>query len=525
MRGKGIFVFNDSNEGAINRSEVGIVMGFVGILGDEVCQQEDKKSIFQDFNLDVCISRMNSLSKGYDLQELLTNMPQKPETIRYRRQITKDMQSKEVRGAFARYAKRMERAIKQEKQSKYNHHLPQQQKWHVDALCTYADAVEELFGALSGCTELSEELLSLVKYLDEYISSEEYGNWRLILKEVCEKLNNRSVVFSLQKNKVVLEEQGEYEEFGKRMLRAFSVKEEAENRFTKNDTDTLSLLERILAERIMKQSDLTKPMQRLMEVSIDEPLLQLVTDVQYYLGFYKFADELKERGYVFSLPTEGKHMSIRAGYDVAMAAKGEREVISNDFSMSGEERFFVITGANGGGKTTYARMIGQILYFFRMGFLVPCEQAEIPYFTDVLSHFSNEETEASGRGKLVEELVRLQPMMKEHNENCFVILNELFTTAATLDAGIMGKKVLSHFMQMNCRGIYVTHIQSLAEERDGVVSMVAELEEDHHTRSFKIVRKPAQEGEYEDSLITKYHMTYEQMKEVMGHGDSLFSGK
>lgn len=500
-------------------------MGFVGILGDEVCQREDKKSIFQDFNLDVCISRMNSLSKGYDLWELLTNMPQKPETIRYRRQITKDMSSKEVRGAFARYAKRMERAVKQEKQSKYSNHLPQQQKWHADALDTYAEAVEELLAAMRGCPDLSEEMLCFVKYLEEYTASQEYGDWRLILKEVREKLNNQMVVFSLQKNKLVLEEQGEYEEFGKRMLRAFSVQEKADDKNTKKDTDTLSLMERTLAERIMKRSDLTKPMQRLMEVAMDETLLQLVTDVQYYLGFYKFVDELKERGYVFSLPTEGANMSIRAGYDVAMAAKGEREVISNDFSMSGEERFFVITGANGGGKTTYARMIGQILYFFRMGFLVPCEQAEIPYFTDVLSHFFNEETEASGRGKLVEELVRLQPMMKEQNENCFVILNELFTTAATLDAGIMGKKVLSHFMQMNCRGIYVTHIQSLAEERDGVVSMVAELEEDHHTRSFKIVRKPAQEGEYEDSLITKYHMTYEQMKEVMGHGDSLLSGK
>lgn len=426
-------------------------MGFAGILGDEVCQREDKNSIFQDFNLDVCISRMNSLSKGYDLQELLTNMPQKPETIRYRRQITKDMRSEEVRGAFAHYVKRMERAVKQEKQSKYNHHLPQQQKWHADALDTYAEAVEELLDALRGCPQLSEEMFCFVKYLEEYTASQEYGNWRLILKEVRQKINDRMVVFSLQKNKVVLEEQGEYEQFGKRMLRAFSVKEKADDRNAKKDTDMLSLIERTLAERIMKQSDLAKPMQRLMEVSMDETLLQLVTDVQYYLGFYKFADELKERGYVFSLPVEGAHMSIRAGYDVAMAAKGEREVIRNDFSMSGEERFFVITGANGGGKTTYARMIGQILYFFRMGFLVPCEQAEIPCFTDVLSHFSNEETEASGRGKLVEELVRLQPMMKEHNENCFVILNELFTTAATLDAGIMGKKVLSHFMQMDCR--------------------------------------------------------------------------
>lgn len=212
-------------------------------------------------------------------------------------------------------------------------------------------------------------------------------------------------------------------------------------------------------------------------------------------------------------------MQIRSGYDLAMAVGSEEPVISNDLEIKEGERFFVITGANGGGKTTFARMIGQVLYFCRMGLLVPCHSAVIPQFERIISHFSNEESEISGRGKLVEELERLRPMMKEDNKNSFVILNELFTTAATLDAGIMGQKVLDYFMNIHCYGIYVTHIQSLAEEREGVVSMVAELEEDHHTRSFKIARKPAKEGEYEDSIITRYHMTYEGMKEVIGHGD------
>ena len=54
---------------------------------------------------------------------------------------------------------------------------------------------------------------------------------------------------------------------------------------------------------------------------------------------------------------------------------------------------------------------------------------------------------------------------------------------------------------------------------DGLVSLVAELADDHHTRSFKITRKPASEAEYEDSLITKYNMTENQMKAVIGHED------
>lgn len=205
-----------------------------------------------------------------------------------------------------------------------------------------------------------------------------------------------------------------------------------------------------------------------------------------------------------------------------MAVESDKPVISNDFVINEGEQFFVITGANGGGKTTFARMVGQILYFCRMGLLVPCKSAVIPRFERILSHFSNEESEVSGRGKLVEELERLRPMMKEDNRNSFVILNELFTTAATLDAGIMGRRVLDYFKNLHCHGIYVTHIQSLAQEREGIVSMVAELEEDHHTRSFKITRKPAEEGEYEDSIITKYHMTYEGMKGVIGCGDCVF---
>lgn len=96
-----------------------------------------------------------------------------------------------------------------------------------------------------------------------------------------------------------------------------------------------------------------------------------------------------------------------------------------------------------------------------------------------------------------------------------MVLNELFTTAASYDAEIMGDRVLDHFMDRQCDGVYVTHIRNLAKERSGLVSLVAKLAGDHRTRTFEIVRKPANQGEYEDSLITKYGMIYEKMREVI----------
>ena len=53
---------------------------FYSILGKEKCEDSEKISIFTDFNLNVCISYMNNLVKGYDLQKLYENIPKESET-------------------------------------------------------------------------------------------------------------------------------------------------------------------------------------------------------------------------------------------------------------------------------------------------------------------------------------------------------------------------------------------------------------------------------------------------------------
>lgn len=349
--------------------------------------------------------------------------------------------------------------------------------------------------------------------------SEAFEKGKELAQNLHQSMEETKMIFSLQKNKVVWEEKSEGEFFAERMAKAFAVGKKQAQAVNVNKETELTLLEKNLAERQIKRQNWDGMLETLLQIQMDEKLVQLAEDVQYYLGFFLLVRDMKGRGYSFCMPEETDKLEVKQGYDLALALRSEKEVIANDCNLQRDERFFVITGANGGGKTTYARMIGQILYFAKMGLLVPCEKAGVPNYTTILSHFSNDESEMSGKGKLVEELTRLKPMMQEKWSGSFVILNELFTTAATWDAGIMGQKVLDYFMSHDCYGIYVTHIQSLAKERDGLVSLVAELADDHHTRSFKITRKPASEAEYEDSLITKYNMTENQMKAVIGHED------
>jgi DNA mismatch repair ATPase MutS len=103
-------------------------------------------------------------------------------------------------------------------------------------------------------------------------------------------------------------------------------------------------------------------------------------------------------------------------------------------------------------------------------------------------------------------------MMQDGEENDFVVINELFTTAATYDAEIMGRKVLTHFIEQNCQGIYVTHLKELASVHPKVVSLRAMLNADR-IQTFEIARSEAEESACAASVVNKYHLTYEQLKE------------
>lgn len=269
----------------------------------------------------------------------------------------------------------------------------------------------------------------------------------------------------------------------------------------------------------------------------DETLMRFVAEIEFYLSFACFEKHMQERGYEFCAPQSGESGQMKAYglYDLALACTmrnakrggsgadsvsegctaesvSGRYVVPNDMSYLEGEKFFVLTGPNQGGKTTFARSLGQLVYFTKMGLDVPAKAATVPYFNDILTHFSVEESVETGRGKLKEELVRLQPMMDATCKNAFVIINELFTTAANYDACIMGKRVLQHFLAQHCQGIYVTHLKELAEPEPGIVSLRAMLDASGK-QSFEILRSPAVESANAINQVNKYRLTYDQLKE------------
>jgi len=501
---------------------------------------------FHDLNLDQIISHIIHGREEYKLDQYFYGLNKNLEQIQYRQEIMKDLEKENLYKIILTFSKGLA-AIRNTLDRLENLYYPlQQQRCYLELALRYQKNLEDFLEKLKSEPVKSVGLKGLISQFKEILCSSKFVEFKNNTVNLYESLKKIRYCVVIAENKVSVrrcEEDNYAGEVAKNLY--LSDVPLDDNNIVGNQTVDLNHVEAQTLEGVAKlypepfarldtyckqymrplvASEVEYPSDSLRASRypfMDHNILIWERELQFYLAYLEYIAPLKHLGLAFSIPNmdiNTKQVRAEQTFDLALATRLLEEtgqkVVVNDLSLINDEQIFVITGPNQGGKTTFARMIGQLHHLAGLGCPVPGLNTQLGFCDAIYTHFSYREDIRAGHGKLEEDLIRIHENLKAATASSIFIMNELFDSTTYDDALYLSEQIIRKLLAQKIITVWVTFIDALTLISPQIVSLMSMVEtEDLTRRTFKICRKPADGLAYALSLAEKYGLTYTRLME------------
>jgi DNA mismatch repair protein MutS len=493
-----------------------------------VIESQEAPAYFEDLLLDRIIDAITASKKAYNLKPFFYTPISDVETIAFRHAVMRDMEDPTLMKYMRAFAENMV-IVRNYLDLVEKVDFPYHKKgWFLEAALSYCEVITGLARNMTHVDLNSQGLLAFRQYVTNYIQSPGFQTLLAEAQEVKNTLSNVRYGVIIQSGKFKVQkyekEEGDYtlevekvfEKFNQGVVKDYRMRQNQESDMNHIEAQILDFVTRLYPEPFAaldrfceRQSDF-----------LDETILVFEHEIQFYIAYLEFVGTLVRKGLAFCYPqinTTSREVYAKDAFDLALACTllpTRKPVICNDFSLREPERIIVVSGPNQGGKTTFGRMFGQLHYLASLGCPVPGRKAQLFLFDQVLTHFEHAEDIQNLRGKLQDDLVRIHDILSQATPNSILILNEMFASTTLEDALFLSKEIMARLMDLDSLCVWVTFLDELSTLSEKTISMVSTVDpENPAMRTFKIVRKPADGLAYALSIVEKYHLTFEQIKE------------
>jgi DNA mismatch repair protein MutS len=478
-----------------------------------------------DLNLDQVVTGLLRTRDAPGLRALFHHRETDPDVIAYRHEVFRDLEDGRLGEAVERFATAMRRVHRRRDRAGSTEHAHERASWLLDGARTYVAAVRRLEAALHARPVAARALRSLRDHLAALVRSAAFDELADDTAALTDELAQVRYALHLAVDRITVTRDEDEVDYGQQVAATFGrfrrgTRPAAADR-TPQPAPMNHVEAQILDHVARLHPDRFTALARYAERHAD-PLDPTVVDAaraaEFYLAYREYIAPLRRAGLPFCYPqlTDGSgHLVVESAFDLALAhtlaTRGGR-VVCNDVELRGAERILVVSGANQGGKTTFARTVGQLHHLAALGCPVPGRAARLALPDQVFTHFAHEERLEDRRGRLQDDLLRIRAILGQATSDSLVILNELFSSTTLVDARTLGTRVIEALTELGARCVYVTFVDELASLGEVVVSMVATVHpDDPAVRTYEVVRRPADGRAYAHALADKHQLTYEAL--------------
>ena len=164
--------------------------------------------------------------------------------------------------------------------------------------------------------------------------------------------------------------------------------------------------------------------------------------------------------YIF--PTINNEKSVLNAVNLGHPLLNATKRIDNDFVIDNEE-FFIVTGANMAGKSTFLRAVSLAIVMANTGLPICADKVKYNP-VKLITSMRTSDSLSDDESYFYAELKRLKFIVNEiKTENYFIILDEILKGTNSMDKAIGSKKFIEKLNKSNSTGIIATHDVSLCE--------------------------------------------------------------
>ncbi len=506
-------------------------MSFESILfekpEDRPVQKLELPGFFTDLNLDQVVEAIIKGREEYNLKPFFWSPLKRISAIKYRHEVMQEFERQELAQILRAFTKRMHNMRDYIVRSNRLQYQLQKQRWFLDAVDVYCDAVSSLYNDLSAADLKSRGFLAFRGYLKDYVNSEPFmslvGETRRLKADLA---TVDYCIYIKGKNFTVRQSESEvdYSADVEKTFERFKQGGDRDYQATFSEPVEMNDLEVVILEAVAQLypgifEDLYDFCEKNVDF-LDGTIAAFDREVQFYIAYLEFISSIRAAGLKFCYPEvsdTSKEICNMEGFDLALANKlvsEDKPIVCNDFYMKDKERIFVVSGPNQGGKTTFARTFGQLHYLASLGCPVQGKEAQIFLFDSLFTHFEKEETVEDLRSRLEDDLTRIHGILDEATSRSIFIANEVLTSTTLNDAVFLGRKLMETLSQLDLLCVWVTFVEELASYSEKTVSMVSMVApENPSLRTYKIERRPPYGLSYAKAMAEKYGLTYGSLKE------------